>query len=181
MLIVLHNITKISLVGVYHCLIPKVQSRTPIFSSPLFEKVTKLFCPPICHYLACARLEGHKPKRNDTNSYEVLCNSMIKPLSLITLLTLNVPEKLQLYGLHVYYVVHICDFGMLRVNQGPQTAGAYLPRGGGGQDNGPPSKAVCRSTGEGKTFHSSKIGVSTAQTRHFFHGCMLMSKRTLFF
>ena len=30
-------------------------------------------------------------------------------------LTLNVPEKLQLYGLHVYYVVHICDFGMLRV------------------------------------------------------------------
>ena len=33
------------------------------------------------------------------------------------LLTLNVPEKLQLYGLHVYYVVHICDFGMLRVNR----------------------------------------------------------------
>ena len=32
-------------------------------------------------------------------------------------LTLNVPEKLQLYGLHVYYVVHICDFGMLRVKK----------------------------------------------------------------
>ena len=32
-------------------------------------------------------------------------------------LTLKVPEKLQLYGLYVYYVVHICDFGMLRVNQ----------------------------------------------------------------
>ena len=30
-------------------------------------------------------------------------------------LTLKVPEKLQLYGLYVYYVVHICDFGMLRV------------------------------------------------------------------
>ena len=29
-------------------------------------------------------------------------------------LTLKVPEKLQLYGLYVYYVVHICDFGMLR-------------------------------------------------------------------
>ena len=29
-------------------------------------------------------------------------------------LTLKVPEKLQLYGLNVYYVVHICDFGMLR-------------------------------------------------------------------
>ena len=28
----------------------------------------------------------------------------------------KVPEKLQLYGLYVYYVVHICDFGMLRVN-----------------------------------------------------------------
>ena len=32
-----------------------------------------------------------------------------------TVLTLKVPEKLQLYGLYVYYVVHICDFGMLRV------------------------------------------------------------------
>ena len=32
-------------------------------------------------------------------------------------LTLKVPEKLQLYGLYVYYVVHICDFGMLRVKQ----------------------------------------------------------------
>ena len=31
------------------------------------------------------------------------------------LLTLKVPEKLQLYGPHVCYVVHICDFGMLRV------------------------------------------------------------------
>ena len=30
-------------------------------------------------------------------------------------LTLKVPEKLQLYGLYVYYVVHICNFGMLRV------------------------------------------------------------------
>ena len=30
-------------------------------------------------------------------------------------LTLKVPEKLQLYGLYVHYVVHICDFGMLRV------------------------------------------------------------------
>ena len=30
-------------------------------------------------------------------------------------LTLKAPEKLQLYGLYVYYVVHICDFGMLRV------------------------------------------------------------------
>ena len=33
----------------------------------------------------------------------------------IILLTLKVPEKLQLYGLYVYYLVHICDFGMLRV------------------------------------------------------------------
>ena len=31
-------------------------------------------------------------------------------------LTLKVPDKLQLYGLYVYYVVHICDIGMLRVN-----------------------------------------------------------------
>ena len=30
-------------------------------------------------------------------------------------LTLKVPENLQLYGLYVYYVVHICGFGMLRV------------------------------------------------------------------
>ena len=34
----------------------------------------------------------------------------------IVSLTLKVPEKLQLYGLYVYYMVHICDFGMLRVN-----------------------------------------------------------------
>ena len=30
-------------------------------------------------------------------------------------LTLKLPAKLQPYGLYVYYVVHICDFGMLRV------------------------------------------------------------------
>ena len=30
-------------------------------------------------------------------------------------LTLKLPEKLQLHGLYVYYVVHICDFGMLSV------------------------------------------------------------------
>ena len=27
------------------------------------------------------------------------------------------PEKTELYGLCVYYVVQICDFGMLRVNE----------------------------------------------------------------
>ena len=32
-------------------------------------------------------------------------------------LTLKLPEKLQLYGLYVYYVVHICDYGMLRVKK----------------------------------------------------------------
>ena len=32
------------------------------------------------------------------------------------LLTLKVPEKLPHYGLYVQYVVHICNFGMLRVN-----------------------------------------------------------------
>ena len=36
--------------------------------------------------------------------------------SLIEVVTLKLPEKLQLYGLYVYYLVHICDFGMLRVN-----------------------------------------------------------------
>ena len=30
-------------------------------------------------------------------------------------LTLKLPDKLQPYGLYVYYVVHICNFGMLRV------------------------------------------------------------------
>ena len=34
-------------------------------------------------------------------------------------LTLKATEKLQLYRLYVYYVVHICDFGMLRVNECP--------------------------------------------------------------
>ena len=32
---------------------------------------------------------------------------------------LKVPEKLQVYGLYVHYVVHICDFGMLRVKDVP--------------------------------------------------------------
>ena len=40
----------------------------------------------------------------------MFCKCVILPL------TLNVPEELHLYGLCVYYVVHICDFGMLRVN-----------------------------------------------------------------
>ena len=40
------------------------------------------------------------------------CSNLEPPFTL----TLKVPEKLQLYGLYVYYVVHICDFGMLRVN-----------------------------------------------------------------
>ena len=31
-------------------------------------------------------------------------------------LTLNMPEDLNLYGLYVYYLVQICDFGTLRVN-----------------------------------------------------------------
>ena len=42
-------------------------------------------------------------------------------------LTLTVPEKLQLYGLYVYYVVHICDFGMLRVNTVMNGTAFFLP------------------------------------------------------
>ena len=34
---------------------------------------------------------------------------------IVQVLTLKAPEKLHLYGLYVYYAVHICDFGMLRV------------------------------------------------------------------
>ena len=37
---------------------------------------------------------------------------MLQPKSNLHL-TLKVPGKLPLYGLYVYYVVHICDFGML--------------------------------------------------------------------
>ena len=33
-------------------------------------------------------------------------------------LTLKVPERLHLFGLYVYYMVHICDFGRLRVKGG---------------------------------------------------------------
>ena len=38
-------------------------------------------------------------------------------IELFNRLTLKLPDKLQPYGLYVYYVVHICDFGMLRVKQ----------------------------------------------------------------
>ena len=39
-------------------------------------------------------------------------------------LTLKAPEKSHLYGLYVYYVVHICNFGMLRVNTFENQKGA---------------------------------------------------------
>ena len=42
-----------------------------------------------------------------------------------SLIRVKLPDKLQPYGLYVYYVVHICEFGMLRVNPN-------LPGGGGG-------------------------------------------------
>ena len=35
----------------------------------------------------------------------------------VLVLTLKLPEKLQLYGPYVYYVVYISDFGVLRVKQ----------------------------------------------------------------
>ena len=43
-------------------------------------------------------------------------NVLVKLFWCVLSLTLKVSEKLQLNGLHVYYVVHICDYGMLRVN-----------------------------------------------------------------
>ena len=49
-------------------------------------------------------------------SYNFLDAALALPPFSITLpLTLKVPKKLKLYGLYVYYVVLICDFGMLRV------------------------------------------------------------------
>ena len=44
-------------------------------------------------------------------------------------LTLKVPEKLQLYGLYVYYVVHICDVGMLRVKRHIEGQQLMITRG----------------------------------------------------
>ena len=44
------------------------------------------------------------------------------------LLTLKLPDKLQPYGLYVYYVVHICDFGMLRVNVPLRPPSGICPR-----------------------------------------------------
>ena len=43
----------------------------------------------------------------------------------MVLKTLKVPEKLQLYGLCVSYVVHICDFGMVRVKLSPRESQSY--------------------------------------------------------
>ena len=53
--------------------------------------------------------------------YQTLINSLLtvsESCECQIILTLKVPENLQLYGLYVYYLVHICDFGMLRV-KGP--------------------------------------------------------------
>ena len=51
------------------------------------------------------------------SSYSLCMKSLVFHFSCDwdNILTLKVPEKLPLYGLYVYYVVHICDFGMLRV------------------------------------------------------------------
>ena len=78
------------------------------------------------------------------------CNLCIADIGKVVL-TLKAPEKSQLYGLYVYYVVHICDFGMLRVkahisfkmkcfswlNHGPTTNGHTVgPRLSGHQLSG---------------------------------------------
>ena len=55
------------------------------------------------------------------------------------------PGELNLYGLYVYYVVHICDFGMLRVNGG----------GGGGAQ-----KIMCA-----YTYHECEVHLSMTKVQ----------------
>ena len=68
----------------------------------------------------CNRIEREMQGITDLPFLACLHSLLVK-LSIIDIclnvifLTLKAPEKLQLYGLYVYYVVHICDFGMLRV------------------------------------------------------------------
>ena len=52
----------------------------------------------------------------------IYSKSQFKRCDKMSCLTLKVPEKLPLYGLYVYCVVHICDFGMLRVNDVKRTS-----------------------------------------------------------
>ena len=59
-------------------------------------------------------------------SHAQMCQVFISNLTL----TLKLPDKLQPYGLYVYYEVHICDFGMLRVNSSQTGCGKkhHLPK-----------------------------------------------------
>ena len=80
--------------------------------------------------LVCTSSPAHTPFQKTVFINDALCpytkNSLINLIfikqNMLSIqkqieLTLNMPENLQLYGLYVYYVVHICDFGMLRVKQ----------------------------------------------------------------
>ena len=50
-----------------------------------------------------------------------LDNLSISEQTIDRALTLKAPDKLELYELYVYYVVHISDFGMIRVNNSHRT------------------------------------------------------------
>ena len=53
------------------------------------------------------------------------------------------PLKLQLYGLYVYYVVHICNFGMLRVKLIVHVPVTVLPKVTSGKRTDVPKVELC--------------------------------------
>ena len=64
-------------------------------------------------YITNGRVFGGTP--NILIFWLFLDNLSISEQTIDRALTLKAPDKLQLYGLYVYYVVHISDFGMIEL------------------------------------------------------------------
>ena len=97
-------------------------------------------------------------------------------------LTLKVPEKLQLYGLYVYYVVHICDFGMLRVTKASCLRVSHQEKGGAG---GRQQTAFCHLHGTREWGGSALPECTTAMTgavepRASCYGSIVLSSSSIF-
>ena len=100
----------------------KISASLPQVCGLLYRKLCKL----AGHYqILCKPATSLRVATENSASLQAIresmcCCSLRATDSLITnvlSLTFKLPEKLQLYGLYVYYVVHICDFGMLRVKR----------------------------------------------------------------
>ena len=112
-------ITKISHLGWYRRLMHKEGSDNPILSS--LEKVPKMFCPLLCHYLTRARLRRSLTQANDNSSRCVM----------------QLHKEKKSDGDVLSIIVHkqlVCIYlwGQFAPHQGPKAACWSTRHGGGG-------------------------------------------------